>query len=119
MAVWKRQRCPVASTLSRFLVDVNAPAVESLRQLFEADLFDHPLPRATAMGVQDSNGKRWLVFDVDGTAKTARQRVLLSQVSHPQPRRRSERACAKGYTGRKRGEAVRVRTTIEQAHSRG
>lgn len=118
MAVWGRQRCPVASTLSRFLADVNAEAVESLRQLFEADLFDHPLPRANEMGVRDRNGKRWLMFDVDGTAKTVRQRVLLSQASHPQPRRRSERACAKGYSGRKRGEVVRTRTTIEQAHSR-
>ena len=41
MSVWQRQHCPVASTLSRFLRDIDPSALEQLRTLFEADLFEH------------------------------------------------------------------------------
>jgi hypothetical protein len=35
----------------------------------------------------------------------------------PPPQRRLDEVCAPGYTGRKRGEVVRSRTTVVQAHS--
>ena len=35
----------------------------------------------------------------------------------PAPQRRLRPLCAPGYTGRKRGEVVRTRTTILQAHT--
>jgi hypothetical protein len=41
MSVWQRQHCSVASTLSRFLRDIAPSALEQLRTLFEADLFEH------------------------------------------------------------------------------
>ncbi|MBD1857650.1 MULTISPECIES: hypothetical protein [Leptolyngbya] len=43
MSVWKRAKCPVAATLSRFLADVDESAVEQLRSLFEMDLLVHPI----------------------------------------------------------------------------
>ncbi len=43
MPVWKREQCPVAATLSRFLADVDEQAVEQLRSLFEADLLERPI----------------------------------------------------------------------------
>lgn len=117
MAVWNRQHCPVASTLSRFLADVDNDTVEALRELFEIALLEHS-PIDSELGVSDRNGKRWIVFDIDGTAKAVRHRVLLTQNTHPALKRRSRDACKPGYAGRKRGEAVRTRTTIEQAHTR-
>lgn len=118
MAVWGRQKCPVASTLSRFLADVDGEAVEALRELFEAALLKQQLPFANQLGVTDRIGKRWLIFDVDGTTKAVRHRVLPNQATHPVLKRRSRAACVPGYSGRKRGEAVRTRTTIAQAHTR-
>jgi hypothetical protein len=117
MAVWGRQHCPVASTLSRFLADVDNDAVEALRELFESSLLEHS-PIDPELGVSDRSGERWMVFDVDGTTKAVRHRVLLTQNTHPVLKRRSRNACKPGYAGRKRGEAVRTRTTIEQAHTR-
>ena len=118
MAVWGRQRCPVASTLSRFLGDIDAVAVALLRALFETDLHRSVSPLLQQLGLRDRTGARWLVFDVDGTVKTVRHRVLQSQDTHPELKRRSRSACAPGYRGRKRGQAVRTRTTIAQAHTR-
>lgn len=118
MSIWGRQHCPVASTLSRFLADVDVDAVEALRDLFESSFLQQPRPLADELGLKDRNGNRWTVFDVDGTTQAVRHRVLLSQATHPVLKRRSRTACAPGYKGRKRGEAVRTRTTVEQAHSR-
>jgi hypothetical protein len=103
MSVWKRAKCPVAGTLSRFLADVDESAVEQLRSLFEADLLSHPIEMKTAMGLSDRTGKRWVVFDVDGTVKATRHRALVTAPTHPQLKRRSENACAPGYGGCKRG----------------
>ena len=118
MAVWGRQRCPVASTLSRFLADIDAGAVALLRILFETDLHRPVSPLLQQLGLRDRTGARWMVFDVDGTVKSVRHRVLQSQSTHPVLKRRSRHACAPGYRGRKRGQAVRTRTTIAQAHTR-
>jgi hypothetical protein len=118
MAVWGRQQCPVAATLSRFLAAVAADSVEALRDLFETDLLMHPLPQVQELGVSDRHDNRWVVFDIDGTTKAVRHRALPRQGTHPSLQRRSRNACVPGYSGRKRGEAVRTRTTIEQAHTR-
>lgn len=117
MSVWKRARCPVAATLSRFLAAVDEPAVEQLHRLFEADLLAHPLEMKTAMGLSDRTGKRWVVFDVNGTVKATRHRASVSASTHPQLKRRSENACAPGYGGRKRGDYVRTRSTIACTHT--
>ncbi|MGG6265618.1 hypothetical protein ACQ4M3_06380 [Leptolyngbya sp. AN03gr2] len=117
MSVWKRAKCPVAATLSRFLADVDESTVEQLRSLFEMDLLAHPIEMNTAMGLSDRTGKNWVVFDVDGTVKATRHRALVKAPTHPQVKRRSENACAPGYGGRKRGDYVRTRSTVACAHT--
>jgi hypothetical protein len=51
---------------------------------------------------------------VDGTPEAARQRALPQTEELPAPQRRLRPLCAPGYTGRKRGEVVRSRTTVLQ-----
>src|SRR5713101_4039039 len=47
----------------------------------------------------------------------ARQRAVPQTEELPAPQRRFNQVCAPGYTGRKRGEVVRTRTVVSQAHS--
>jgi len=61
-------------------------------------------------------GNTWMVFDIDGTREAARQRALPQTDELPPPFRRLDDVCAPGYRGRKRGEVVRTRTTVSQAH---
>ncbi len=58
-----------------------------------------------------------MVFDIDGTREAARQRALPQSDDLPPAFRRLNDVCAPGYTGRKRGEIVRTRTVVSQAHS--
>ena len=62
-------------------------------------------------------GGAWVVFDIDGTREAARQRALPQTEELPAAFRRLDEVCAPGYTGRKRGEVVRTRTVVSQAHS--
>ncbi len=118
MAVFERDRLPSRSALSRFLAALTPEPVEALRTLFLKDLLKRradvePQP----CGLSDRTGKLWKVFDSDGTREAARQRALPKGSQLPLPHRRLDGLCAPGYTGRKRGEVVRTRTTILQAHS--
>src|SRR5579885_1387572 len=54
---------------------------------------------------------------IDGTREAARQRALPQGDDLPPAFRRLDDVCAPGYRGRKRGEVVRTRTTMSQAHS--
>jgi hypothetical protein len=56
-------------------------------------------------------------MDVDGTRQAGRQRALPQMESLPAPHRRFDQICAPGYLGRKRGEVVRTRTVMLQAHT--
>lgn len=117
MAVWGRARCPVASTLSRFLEAVEDGALESLRQLFEHNLLQQSLPVASNGGLYDRRGDRFWVFDLDGTHEATRQRSLPTTAEYPDLHRRSSKACAPGLLGRKRGQVVRTRSALQQAHT--
>jgi hypothetical protein len=117
MALFGRDRLPHRSTLSRFLAAVDAPCLEAVRQLFEQDLTQRGPTGDGCGGLVDRAGQRLLIFDVDGTRQAARQRPLATGADLPPPRRRMAVVCAPGYTGRKRGEVVRTRTTILQAHT--
>jgi hypothetical protein len=93
-------------------------AVESLRTLFLKDGLSRPLVKEEQPGgLWDRQGNHFLVFDVDGTREAARQRALPKTADRPAPQRRLRPLCAPGYTGRKRGEIVRTRTTVLQAHT--
>jgi hypothetical protein len=118
MALFGRDRLPARSTLSRFLSAFPQAALEALRALFLDDLLSRPLcADEQQAGLLDRQGRQWTTFDVDGTREAARQRALPQGEAQPEPARRLEELCAPGYTGRKRGEVVRTRTTVLQTHS--
>jgi hypothetical protein len=118
MALFGRDRLPARATLSRFLAALDQTAIESLRTLFLKDLLARPLEKEEHPGgMFDRQGNHYLVFDVDGTREAARQRALPQTADRPAPQRRLRPLCAPGYTGRKRGEVVRSRTTVLQAHT--
>jgi hypothetical protein len=118
MALFGRDRLPSRSALSRFLSSLSWTATEALRSLFLADLLARPLvPESHTGDLLDRCDGSLLIFDIDGTREAARQRALPQTAELPPAFRRLEEVCAPGYTGRKRGEVVRTRTVISQAHS--
>lgn len=118
MALFDRQRLPSRSALSRFLASFTPAAVEALRALFLEDLLARQLTKEEQRGeLLDRAGVQWEVFDIDGTREAARQRALPKMEDLPPAQRRLDEVCAPGYTGRKRGEVVRTRTVVSQAHS--
>jgi hypothetical protein len=117
MAFFGRDRLPSRSALSRFLAALDQASVEALRSVFLQDALARPGPAAGVGGLWDRQGQRWIVFDLDGTRQAARQRALPQGPDLPPPQRRLQEVCAPGYTGRKRGEVVRTRTTLLQAHT--
>ena len=118
MALFERDRLPARSTLSRFLAALTQEPVEALRSLFLDDLLSRPLSNERQTGdLVDRKGVARIVFDIDGTREAARQRALPQTEELPPAFRRLDEICAPGYTGRKRGEIVRTRTVISQAHS--
>jgi hypothetical protein len=119
MALFGRDQLPDRSVLSRFLKAIDQPTVEALRQFFQEDLVARTLTSEDCekAGLQDRCGDLWKVFDVDATRQAARQRALPHTSDLPPAHRRMDLVCAPGYTGRKRGEVVRTRTTILLAHT--
>jgi hypothetical protein len=117
MALFGRNRLPARSTLSRFLAALDQASVETLRGLFLEDVGRRPLTEEKSGGLWDRQGTHWVVFDVDGTRQAARQRALPHTSDLPPAQRRMDQVCAPGYQGRKRGEVVRTRTTVLQAHT--
>lgn len=118
LALFGRGRLPARSTLSRFLAALDQTAVEALRTLFLSDVLARPLPKEEPPdGLFDRQGNHFRVFDVDGTREAARQRALPQTEDRPAPARRVRPLCAPGSTGRTRGEVVRTRTTVLQAHT--
>jgi hypothetical protein len=116
MALFGRDQLPHRSTMSRFLAALDQPTVEALRTRFQEDVLART-PFPSPGGLFDRTGARWLVLDVDGTRQAARQRALPQTDALPAPHRRFDQVCAPGYQGRKRGEVVRTRTVVLQAHT--
>jgi hypothetical protein len=118
MALFDRKQLPSRSTLSRFLSALTPEPVEALRTLFLSDLLARQLCTERQTGaLVDRTGRERMVFDVDGTREAARQRAVPKTPDLPPEERRLAELCAPGYTGRKRGEVVRTRTVVSQAHS--
>src|SRR5256884_838858 len=118
MALLDRERLPSRSALSRFLASLRLEATEALRTLFLADLLARPVDTERHTGnLVDRASNARVVFDIDGTRQAARQRALPVTEELPSPQRRLNQVCAPGYTGRKRGEVVRTRTVVSQAHN--
>jgi hypothetical protein len=118
MALFGRDQLPARSTLSRFLAALTVEPVDALRMLFLEGLESRPLSQDKRTGeLVDRAGNGWVVFDVDGTREAARQRALPQTEALPPAFRRLDEVCAPGYTGRKRGQVVRTRTVVSQAHT--
>ena len=118
MALFERDRLPSRSALSRFLAALTEAPVEALRTLFLDDLLARPLTHDKQTGsLLDRMGTSWMVFDIDGTREAARQRALPQTDELPPPFRRLDDVCAPGNPRRKRGEVVRTRTPVSQAHT--
>jgi len=114
----ERDRLPSRSALSRFLAALTQAPVDALRTLFLDERASRPLSSDKQTGgLLDRAGRTWVVFDIDGTREAARQRALPQTEELPPPSRRLDDVCAPGYTGRKRGQVVRTRTVISQAHT--
>jgi len=114
--MWNRKNLPSTSALSRFLYDIKESAVVELRKVLFEDLITNGIGLKSLGGLYDHRGKRNIVFDVDATKAVARQRSLPTSRQYPELKRR--RSSYKiGYKGRKRGEVVRSRTTVQQSHT--
>jgi hypothetical protein len=118
MALFGRRSLPARATLSRFLLAVDPPSREAFRNLFQHYSLALGWMQDSIGGLLDRQNHRWIVFDIDGTRQAARQRALLSTPDAPAAQRRLDEVCAIGYQGRSRGEVVRTRTTVNQAHTR-
>ena len=118
MALFGRSQLPARSTLSRFLAALDQASVEALRGVFLQDALARPGPAEGVGGLWDRRGQRWVVFDLDGTRQAARQRALPQGPDLPPPQRRLQAVCAPGYTGRKRGEVVRVLISTSRSPTR-
>jgi len=118
MALFGRRCLPHRATFSRFLSDVDRPCLEAFRTLFEQQSFAQGWTSETIGGIFDRQNRRSIVFDVDATREAARQRALPCDPLLPVAQRRLDAVCMPGYTGRKRGEVVRTRTTALQMHIR-
>jgi len=117
MALFGRHHLPSRSALSRFLAAVDQATEEALRAQFQEDLLKRPSPFSSPGGLWDRCGLQYVVVDVDGTRQAVRQRALPQLKALPPPHRRFDQVAAPGYLGRKRGEVVRTRTTVLQAHT--
>jgi hypothetical protein len=115
-ALWERDQTPSASALSRFLSAVREKPVTQLRKILFQDLLSNGLELEQMGGLYDRNGERHIIFDIDQTKDAARQRSLPSSPDYP-PARRRRGNYGPGYAGRKRGEVVRARTAVQQAHT--
>src|SRR5258708_11800032 len=117
MALFGRSDLPDPATLSRYLAALDQPCVEALRSLFLEDLLARSPFGTPPGGLWDRLGNQWMIIDVDGTRQAARQRALPATPDLPPAHRRFDLVCAPGLLGRKRGEVVRTRTTVLQAHT--
>ena len=118
MALFERDRLPSRSALSRFLAALTETPSKRWAPSFWRICSARPSrPEQQTGSLLDRTGHSWIVFDIDGTREAARQRALPQTDDLPPPFRRLDDVCAPGYSGRKRGEVVRTRTTVSQAHS--
>ena len=108
MNLFGRAELPHRSSLSRFLAALDREGLETFRLLFQQHSLAEGWTPETIGGVFDRQKRRSIVFDIDGTRQAARQRSLPCGLELPEARRRLDEVCAPGYTGRKRGEVVRL-----------
>ena len=118
MALFGRDRQPARATLSRFLSGLNQSAVEALRALFLQICW--LVLSCTRSSRADCGTGKGTTCSSSTSMERERRPANVPCRKHwigPAPQRRLRPLCAPGYTGRKRGEVVRTRTTVLQAHT--
>lgn len=114
--LWGRDLLPAASTLSRYLASVRDEDLASVRAILQANLHRARLSHA-ACGLFDRCDARYIVFDFDGTVEPARLRAVPQDSERPPANRRVTRACAPGFSGRKRADTQFHRNVLQNAHT--
>jgi hypothetical protein len=115
VALWSRRKQPSRSALGRFLRAVSGSALKPLQRFLLDDLLAHGVPPTD--GLSTRTGTSYLVFDGDGTREAIRRRSVRGGEDHPPALRRAINSFAPGFLGRKRGEEVRSRFVLMQAHT--
>ncbi len=117
-AVAGRRRLPSPASVSRALDSVEPELLREASSwlLSEVGGIDDVL-RHPVVQTRDARGRNWHVFDLDPTVTTLRHRALPTGDDLPEPRRRSEDTGAAGHKGRKRGDIVHRRVTVQHAGS--
>lgn len=116
-SLWARETLPSHSALSRFHDQITPESLATLQSLLFDDLLQRGIPKDSFGGLYSRLGNFFLMFDIDGTRQVMRKRSLISNAYYPPPQRRTRKLALPGYRGRKRGELVRTRTTLQQAHT--
>ena len=118
MALFGRSRLPHRATLSRFLAALDQPAVEALRTLFQK-IWSHALPRPRhqeGCGIAKASiGWSWTWTEPGRPPDNGR--FPTTRPISPLPIAVWSRSALLDSLSRKRGEVVRTRTTILQAHT--
>jgi hypothetical protein len=86
MASFERGSLPHRATLSRLLSAVDGPCVDALRALCVSSSLTWGWTPETSGGLWERAGRRYLVFDLDGTREAARQRALPQGTPYRLPR---------------------------------
>ncbi len=118
MAVWNRQSLPDSSTLSRWLSHFSEADLAWLRQWQACVTESLPIPFQKDSCLYDQKARPWFLFDMDGTKQTTLIRSICHDSKRPPAKRRRQKSCAPGYSGRKRADAIRNRLVIQNAHTK-
>jgi hypothetical protein len=117
----ERERFPSRSALSRF-----ASGIDRGTRRSPTHPVDFPISRVAHSPLPPPRSKPeawWIEKATPGWSLTLMGRVKPRALAHyprvktfPRPALWLDEVCAPGYTGRKRGQVVRTRTVISQAH---
>lgn len=113
-----RRSLPSPASMSRALEGIEPELIRPAAPYLLCEMTGvDPVMLHPAAQTYDALGQGWSSFDLDPTVTTLRQRALPAGEDLPEPRRRSEQTGAPGHRGRKRGELVFRRVTVEHTGS--
>ena len=110
---------PSQPSMSRMFVAVEDREVDALERWILSDALDGSLIwDEESVLHRDCKGKGWHVFSFDHTATAMRQRALPTDPDLPEPKRHTDVFAEPGYTGRKRGDVMVTRGTLQHRGTR-
>lgn len=113
-----RRSLPSPASMSRALEAVEPELIRPAAPLLLCEMPGiDPVMLHPAAQTYDAKGQGWHVFDLDPTVTALRHRALPMGEDLPEPLRLSEQIGAPGHRGRKRGELVFRRVTVQHTGS--